>query len=197
VAASAPGPDRKATPSDEELVSRVLSGDRDRFGALVERYQARLYRHAFAMVMDDDTAADLVQDAFVKAYGNLSGFHGRASFGTWVFQILRNRCLDHLKEKRRSDQPLEAYHDVAGEDDGTVPSLERLSMRRDLDRAMAAIPENLREAFTLKYVEELSYEEMAEILGASESALRMRVLRAREALRAVLPARTEAGPAGM
>jgi RNA polymerase sigma-70 factor (ECF subfamily) len=172
--------------TDLELVEQVLAGQRERYSVLVRRYQEGLYRHALGMVGDADVAADLVQDAFIRAYSSLTRCRDRAKFGGWLVQILRNRCLDHLKERRRSDLRLEDRPDLPAHDGDPESSLENWSLRDLLERALAQLPEAQREAFLLKHVQELTYEEMAEVAGASVSALRMRVLRARELLRSLL-----------
>lgn len=173
-------------PDDAFLVGRVLAGDADRYAVLVQRYQDTLFRYAVGMVRDGDLAADLVQDAFVKAYTSLETCHDPARFGAWVYRILVNRCKDHLKSRRRHTVPLE--DDTACAPDSDDPALEtdRSDLRRSVERALATLPEAQREAFLLKHVEGRSYEEMAEILGASVSALKMRVMRAREALQGLL-----------
>ncbi len=172
--------------ADRDLVERVLAGEREPYAVLVRRYQQGLYRHALGMVLDGDAAADLVQDAFVKAYANLERCRDRSKFGTWVFRILRNRCLDYLKERRRQDLPLDDHRAFPAVEAGPESELERRSLRDALERALAKLPDAQREAFLLKHVQELSYEEMAEVVDASVSALRMRVLRAREMLQALL-----------
>jgi RNA polymerase sigma-70 factor (ECF subfamily) len=172
--------------SDEELVSVVAAGDSAKYAVLVGRYQERLYRHALGMTFDSDVAADLVQDAFVKAYTSLATCRDPARFGSWVFQILRNGCLDYLKSRRRKDVSLEDQTDLACEAAGPETDLERLTLREELERALGMLPPAQREAFLLKHVHDLSYEEMAEVVDASVSALRMRVLRAREMLQTLL-----------
>jgi RNA polymerase sigma-70 factor (ECF subfamily) len=178
--------DAVETTSDQELVERVLAGERELYGVLVRRYQDGLYRHALGMVQDPDTAADLAQDAFVRAYTSLRRCRDRSKFGGWVFQILRNRCLDHLKERRRRDLRLDERLELQATEGDPESNLERRVLRDTLDRALARLPEAQREAFLLKHVQDLTYEEMAEVAGASVSALRMRVLRARELLRSLL-----------
>ena len=173
-------------PSDAELVERVLAGEREEFAELIRRYQAGLYRHAFGMVGDPDAASDLVQDSFIKAYGSLTRCQEPGRFGSWIFRILRNTCLDYLKNRRRSDVSLEDGAPLATASDDPEGELERADASRAIRSALEALPEAQREAFLLKHVEGLSYEEIAERLGASVSALKMRVKRAREALLAVL-----------
>jgi RNA polymerase sigma-70 factor, ECF subfamily len=171
---------------DHELVRSVLAGETEKYAVLVRRYQGRLYRYALGMVSDGDAAADLVQDAFVRSYENLGRFQDRSTFGTWLFRILRNRCLDYLKEHRRADVPLGEEHAATIPGRMTEFDLERLTLRDVLDRALARLPEAQREAFILKHVHDLTYDEMSEVVGASVSALRMRVMRAREMLQELL-----------
>jgi RNA polymerase sigma-70 factor (ECF subfamily) len=175
-----------AGPGDAELVARVLAGDRERYADLVRRHQDPLLRYAFGMVRDADAAADLVQDAFVKAYASLATCHEPSRFGAWLFRIVRNRCTDYLTEHRRRDVSLDPDAPFASERDDPARDLERTRLRGAVERALGELPEAHREAFLLKHVEGLSYDEMAAMLGDGVSALKMRVLRARESLRASL-----------
>jgi RNA polymerase sigma-70 factor, ECF subfamily len=173
-------------PTDAAVVRRVAAGERDLYALLVTRYQAQLYRHALGMVGDPDAAADLVQDSFLKGYTSLAHCGEPDRFGAWIFRILRNRCLDYLKDRRRQTVPLEEATAFAPGRDGPERQLEQAELRRSLASALAALPAPQREAFLLKHVDGLSYEEMAELLGASVSALKMRVMRAREAMQVLL-----------
>jgi RNA polymerase sigma-70 factor, ECF subfamily len=177
---------RGAELSDAEIVARVLRGDRELYAQLVARYQAVLYRHALGMVASPDAAADLVQDSFVKGYASLDRCHDPARFGAWVFRILRNRALDYLKDRRRKNVSLDQGAAQLPSRDDPAAELERAEMGRAVAEALGSLPAAQREAFLLKHVEGRSYEEMAEMLGGSVSALKMRVMRAREALQAVL-----------
>jgi RNA polymerase sigma-70 factor (ECF subfamily) len=169
------------------VVRRVRRGDRESYRVLVERYQDVLFRHALTMVRERDVAADLVQGTFVHAFAQLDSLRDDASFGGWVYRTCVNRCRDHLKSRRRHDLPLDdAPHEVLAASARTDEPLERRELRRTLDAALASLSDEHREAFVMKHVEERSYEEMAELLGASVSALKMRVHRAREALKSAL-----------
>lgn len=172
--------------NDAEDVRRVLEGDSAHYEVLVRRYQEPMYRHAFGMVGDTDVAADLVQDSLVKAYTRL-GTCDPDRFAAWLFRILRNRCKDYLKSRRRRDVPLldDGPHAAPSSDD-PVRTLERTEMGKVVAEALGRIPESQREAFLLKHVEGRSYEEMADMLDAGISALKMRVMRAREALQEML-----------
>lgn len=182
----AAGTARAAELSDAEVVRRVLAGESELYALLVERHQAVLYRHAVGMVSSPDAAADLVQESLVKGYTSLQSCQDPARFGAWVFRILRNRSLDYLKDRRRKNLSLEdGALEVASPDD-PAGDLDRAEVARAVTAALAALPAPQREAFLLKHVEGYSYEEMAEMLGGSVSALKMRVMRAREALQAML-----------
>jgi RNA polymerase sigma-70 factor (ECF subfamily) len=174
------------TAGDADLVARVLAGERDEYGELVKRHQDALYRHALGMVRSPDAAADLVQDSFVRGFTRLDTCQDPERFGAWVFRILRNLCLDYLKDRRRDVVPLDPEMPYAADGEDAHLLLEREELRRSVSRALAALPDAQREAFLMKHVEDLSYEEMAERTDASVSALKMRVMRAREALHALL-----------
>jgi RNA polymerase sigma-70 factor (ECF subfamily) len=175
-----------ASLDDAAVVTRVVSGDTQMFAVLVSRYQAGLYRHAVAMVLDHDVAADMVQDTFVRAYTRLSTCRKRDRFRAWIFQMLRNRCLDHLKDVRRRNVPLDRALDVEDAAEEPIRRMERARLRGEIAKALDQLPDAQREAFLMHYVEELPYETMADLLGASVSALKMRVLRARDTLAAGL-----------
>jgi RNA polymerase sigma-70 factor, ECF subfamily len=171
-------------PSDAELIRRVLAGDRERYADLVTRYQAALFRHALGMVGDADAAADLTQDSLVKAYTRLDSCHDPDRFGAWVFRILRNRCRDWLKNRRQHTVELRDDAHMAADDPSR--ELEQSQLGQVMKDALGRLPEAQREAFLMKHVQDLSYEEMAERLGTGISALKMRVMRARETLQALL-----------
>ncbi len=173
-------------PSDAELIARILGGESEPYALLVSRYQGMLYRHALGMVLQEDAAADLVQDSFIKAYTSLEQCQDPARFKAWIFRIVSNRCKDYLKNRRRQTVPLEEDTALTSSRDDPEFGLERQELQAAVNRALAALPEAQREAFLLKHVEGHSYEEMAALLDASVSALKMRVLRAREALQAQL-----------
>ena len=182
---------------DEVVIERVLAGDRQQFAQLVQRYQRALYRHAVGMVLDHDVAADMVQDSFIRAYTQLASCRDRSRFRAWIFQTLRNRCLDHLKEARRRNVPLDDADPLLDPADDPAAAVERARLRADLEQALAELQPAQREAFVMHYVEGVPYETMAGLLDASVSALKMRVMRAREVLGTALAGRyvTDSPPA--
>jgi RNA polymerase sigma-70 factor (ECF subfamily) len=167
---------------EARVIERVLAGDINRFAELVNRHQAALYRHAVGMVLDHDVAADMVQDAFVRAYTNLRHCRDREHFRAWLFQTLRNRCLDYLKEARRRNIRLDDAGPILDSAESPADIVERKRLRSRITGALAELPEAQREAFVMHYVDEVPYETMAELLDAKVSALKMRVMRARETL---------------
>ncbi len=174
--------------TDGEVVEAVLAGHTNGFALLVRRHQGMLFRHALSLGLDQEEAADVVQDTLVRAYENLGECREPDRFHVWVGRILRNRCLDHLKSAAsRRNTRLEPH---LPDDQGRHPERdhERTTLKARLDEAMNDLPWDQREAFVLKHVEGHSYEDMARMLGLSVSALKMRVHRARERLKARLEA---------
>lgn len=176
----------RADRPDGDLVARVLAGDAASYEVLVRRHQAPLYRQARGMGLDPDTAEDMVQETFVSAYAGLAGCRDPNRFRAWVFRILRNRCLDHLRDVRRRDVPLEWAAPHGGAEPGDDP---RFGLRHELADALQRLSPLLREAFLLKHEGGYTYDEVAEITDASPSAVKMRVQRARDELRALLESR--------
>jgi RNA polymerase sigma-70 factor (ECF subfamily) len=169
--------------ADQLIISRVLAGHREDFSVLISRYSDPLYRHALGMTGSPDVAEDILQMSFIKAYQHLAEVRGR--FDAWVFRIVANGCKDWLKNIRRTHLSYDEDDQPSGyatpEED-----LDRTELRGDLDHALAALAASLREAFVMKHVEGRSYEEMADLLGTTVGALKMRVHRAREALQVLL-----------
>jgi RNA polymerase sigma-70 factor, ECF subfamily len=169
-------------PEDAALVTQVLNGQKDHYALLVQRHQASLFRHARRFGLDPDTASDMVQDALVRAFESLETCQDRGRFGFWVTRILRNRCLDHLKSaaaQRNTSLP----PDLPANTETPDEHHRRSSLKDQLEEALDTLPPDQREAFLLKHAEGRPYEEMAELAGTSVSAMKMRVHRAREALR--------------
>ena len=181
-----PSPQQEQADADQAVIDRVLAGERNAFGILIQRYSDPLYRHAVGMTGSPDVAEDILQVSFIKAYNHLSEVRGR--FDAWVFRIVANGCKDWLKNIRRTHLSYEEDDQPSGYET-PEEELDRGELRSDLDLALAALPASLREAFVMKHVEGRSYEEMAELLDTTVGALKMRVHRAREALQALLEER--------
>ena len=177
--------------AEEALIARCLLGDSESFRPLVQRYQRVVFSVAFRMLGARADAEDVAQQAFVDAFGALDRFRseGRTNaFSTWIIRIAINRCKDVLKSKKRTEESLDA--DVAGGEamfahDPRDPeaSLAQVRQRHALERALARVPPKYREVLVLKDVEELSYEEIREILALPITTLKIRVVRARAMMR--------------
>jgi RNA polymerase sigma-70 factor (ECF subfamily) len=179
------GPTRVEGESDAALVRRVLAGDPEAYGGLVARYRDRLGRYALHSLGNRADAEDAVQETFVRAYRALERCAQPERFGAWLFQILVNRCRTIGGQRARRERVVGA-NDVALHQAGVADTGERQAWNDAIRWALTRLTPEQREAFLLKHVEELSYEEMAEMTGEGPSALKMRVKRACEALRVLL-----------
>ncbi len=172
-------------PSDAELVRRVRTGDTGAYGALVSRYRDRLGRYAVHMIGDREDAEEALQDSFVRAYRSLARCDDPARFGAWLYGILVNRCRTTGARAARRRRMF--VHDAQALDLAAhADRADRLDWTDAVDRALARLAPDYREAFLLKHVQDLEYEEIAELTGAGVSALKMRVKRAREQLQKYL-----------
>ena len=177
--------DHRGSDDEAKLIARSLKQDPDAFGQLVERYATIIVNLAYRMVGDRTEAEDLAQETFVAAFKALPRFRAESKFSTWLYRIAANKCKDWLRAKR----PGQGIHDVDVDEvleDGVVVEertperlLSQQQVAERLDRAIQTLPPLYREAFVLKHVEGLSYEEMQEILGVNGDTLKMRVYKGR------------------
>ena len=170
--------------SDEVLVRRVLAGETKVYARLVERYRDRLGRYAVRMLGNYADAEDALQDTFVRAYKSL-GRCDASRFDKWLFAILVNRCRTYAAQRTRRHTWV-TNDEIALDSAAAVREPEINDWRESIERALEQLPAEQREAFLLKHVEDLSYDEMQQVTGARVPALKMRVLRARDALRRIL-----------
>jgi RNA polymerase sigma-70 factor, ECF subfamily len=170
--------------SDAELVRQVQRGETERYAVLVERYYDVCMRYAFRMLGDRQDAEEVVQDAFVRAHGSLHRYQDRDRFRGWLLRILVNRCRSVLRRQRQATRLFVPY-DSAVDAAATVEFVDPC-WSRAVQRALQQLSPPLREALLLRCVEELPYEEIARTTGASVSAVKMRVMRAREQIRTLL-----------
>ncbi len=186
-----------STMSDEEVIARVLAGDKASFEIVMRRYNQRLFRTARAILRDDLLAEDLVQEAWVRAYQHLGDFAGRASFSTWVLRITVNEGLARLRRGQRYAEQREATG--AGERmdrfSSPAPDPEQQAsaseMRALLEQLIDGLPDANRAVFMLRDVEGMSTAEAAEILSISEDNVKVRLHRARVSLREMLMAHVD------
>ncbi|HET9948248.1 MAG TPA: sigma-70 family RNA polymerase sigma factor [Longimicrobiales bacterium] len=172
--------------TDAQVVRDVLAGDRDAYRLLVRRYADVLHGHALRMSGSADEAADLVQRALVKGFRKLHTCRDPERVGAWLFRILANLCKDHVRSARRREVPVAALADALRARTDPDREVEGAEIRRRIHGALDALTPEQREAFVLKHVEGRSYEEIAAVMDLSVASLKMRVHRAREALRGLL-----------
>ena len=166
-----------ATMTDAMLVRRVLDGDTAAFTTLVDRHAAACTRFAMRMLGNREDAEDATQETFLRAYRSLARYEDRQAFRTWLFQILINRCRTAAVRRERRHRMF-LVDDTAIAAASVRPAVDAGDLRAELKRLIDALDPDQREAFLLKHVEQLSYDEMAAATGVSVSALKMRVKRA-------------------
>jgi RNA polymerase sigma-70 factor, ECF subfamily len=171
--------------TDATLVRRVLDGDSRAFTILVDRHLQPCLRFATRMLGGRHDAEDVTQEALLRAYRALATYDPAGSFRTWLFAILVNRCRTSLLQRSRYVRRVVTDEDamqsaVSGDDAAST------ELRIEIERALALLESDQREAFLLKHVEQLGYDEMAVVTGAGVSALKMRVKRACERLQELL-----------
>jgi RNA polymerase sigma-70 factor (ECF subfamily) len=164
-----------------ETIRAARSGDVRAFATLVDSYYARALRFALHMMGGRPDAEEAVQDAFVRVYRALPTYREEDAFEPWFFRILGNRCRTANARSRRHAQLVE-YGDVPDRPTTTQHD-SAIAWREEIERALQALPVDQREAFLMRHVEALSYEDMSVATGAGVSALKMRVKRACDALR--------------
>jgi RNA polymerase sigma-70 factor, ECF subfamily len=175
---------RPGTSIDPTLPLRAKAGDRQAFAQLVDVMYQRSLRFALHMVGNREDAEEAVQDAFVRVWHNLGRFRDDARFEPWLFRILANRCRS-LMEKRQRHATVIQYGEVP-ERGGPVREGDDRDWTEEIYRVLATLPVEQREAFLLRHVEDMAYEDIAAVTGVGLSALRMRVKRACDVLRARL-----------
>ncbi|MDZ7921725.1 RNA polymerase sigma factor RpoE [Rhodoferax sp.] len=186
------------TPNDADLllVERTLAGDQRAYGLLVLKYQRRIQRLVGRMVRDVDLVEDIAQETFIRAYRALHQFRGDAQFYTWLYRIAVNTAKKFLLELKRNPTMSESFLSSADEDETSGTKYEPTTEETPeselaakeiagvVNAAMDALPEELRQAVTLREIEGLSYEEIALAMDCPIGTVRSRIFRAREAISA-------------
>ncbi|MDA7571383.1 RNA polymerase sigma factor RpoE [Porticoccaceae bacterium] len=185
----------KGEATDQQLVVRVQEGDKRAFDLLVLKYQHKVHAIVGRFVRDTDEVADVVQEAFIKAYRALPKFRGESQFYTWLYRIAVNTAKNYLVSRSRrppgSDVDIDDAEYYSGseylKDLGTPENqLFRDELESVIVKSIAELPEDLRTAVTLREYEGLSYEEIAEIMECPVGTVRSRIFRARESIDAVV-----------
>lgn len=177
---------------DQELVERAQRGDKRAFELLVTKYQRKLARLLSRMVRDPAEIEDITQESFIKAYRALPQFRGDSAFYTWLYRIAVNTAKNYLVARGRraptttefSSEEAEGFEDAELLRDIATPDaeLQTKQIANAVNKAVEALPEELRTAITLREIEGLSYEEIAQMMDCPIGTVRSRIFRAREAI---------------
>ncbi len=192
-----PPPTEERVDPDRDLIDRVKKKQTGAFEQLVRKYQDRVYNLSFRFLREREIAEEVAQDVFVSIYKHIDGFKGEAKFSTWLFRVVANHCHNKSKYLRRRRHKLQDSIDVPIETedgerkrelaDDPLLSPEELSTRRNMNEAIqdaiSHLDEDHRVIVLLRDVEDLSYEEIGEILGLPEGTVKSRLHRARNELR--------------
>jgi len=182
--------------ADAALMLRVKRGDREAFEALVEKYKQPVMNLVFRTLRDATEAEDLTQHVFLQVYKSAERYEVSAKFSTWIFTIARNLTLNEIR--RRTRHPADSLDATSAEDDQPIIQVEdrkhfaapdavlHAELQAKIDEAITGLPEKQRMALLMCREEELSYEDMAKVLGCSLSATKSLIHRARETLKSVL-----------
>jgi RNA polymerase sigma-70 factor, ECF subfamily len=193
-------------PDERKLVEAARRGDAEAFEQLVKKHQRKAYAVALGMVHDPDEARDICQDAFLKAHKNLAGFEGDAQFFTWLYRIIANLCIDHLRKRRgeRMEFDETIASDDAADDSGIAPrrlgfdpgrALADKELRQHIHSALDKLTGPHRAVLIMREVEGLSYKEMADVMNCSIGTIMSRLFHARKKMQALLLEFRSAEPA--
>lgn len=165
---------------DEQLVAQVRSGDRQALDTLLRRHHDRLYAICRRIAGNDADAADATQDALIAIVRRLDSFDGRSKFSTWSYRVATNACLDELRRRKRRPEPsdLEERDVEAAPDDFTA----RLALSDEISNALDSIPEDFRLPVVMRDIDDLDYQDIADLLGVPIGTVKSRISRGRAML---------------
>ena len=177
------------------IIKQVLEGDVNAFEGLVKEYEKNVYNLALRMTGDPEDAADMAQDAFIKAYSSLSSFRGDSKFSVWLFRIVSNLCLDFLRSRKRrptvslsveNDEGEDMEFEIADESQSPETLLEQKLTREAVRCGLDSLPPEQRQILLLREIQGLSSEEIAQVLELESGTVKSRIFRARKRLSAFL-----------
>lgn len=175
---------------EKVLIGQILAGDQDAFGQLVQAYQKPVYNLCLRMVSNPADAEDLAQEAFVKAWRGLRFYKHEAAFSTWLYRLTSNVCIDFLRKQKKTISLTveEDAPELEIMDENPLPEEQVLHREKQkaVEDAMAQLEEEYRLALTLRVVDDLTYEQIAEVLDIKVGTVKSRIARARERMRKIL-----------
>lgn len=173
-------------------IKQVLKGDQDAFAEVIEIYKDKVFQICFRMLGNRHEAEDISQEAFIRAYVNIHTFNQKRKFSTWLYRIATNLCIDRIRKKKpdyyldaevRGTEGLTMYSQVAAEGQLPEEEIEEMELQAEIQRQILKLPDKYRSVIVLKYIEELSLQEISEILDLPLGTVKTRIHRGREALR--------------
>jgi RNA polymerase sigma-70 factor, ECF subfamily len=179
--------------SDEDIARIVQSGDSEAFGELVTRYEVKLKRYARKFLSREEDAEDLVQEVFIKAYTNIQSYDSTFRFSPWIYRIAHNTFVNELRKKRRYSTgifdadvllPL-----LPAKETTDAPAIDS-EIRREIDQVLETLPPKYREVIVLYYFEDVSYQEISDILQIPVTTVGVRMTRARAKLHEALKSKS-------
>ncbi len=187
---SIPGAMATAVEQDDvQLVTASRGGDQDAFSLLVQRYQRRVFNLIFRMLQDYEEASETTQEAFLAAWQGLPAFRGEARFSTWLYRIAYNCALKQLEVRKREralQQALQVEQELEGADDNDLQKnahLEQLDNQEMLQAQLSQLPAKYRIVLVLRHLQDMTYEEMAEVLTMPIGTIKTHLFRARNLLK--------------
>jgi RNA polymerase sigma-70 factor, ECF subfamily len=173
-------------------IEQVLKGNQNAYSDIVDLYQHKLYQICYRMLGNKQEAEDITQEAFIRAYINLHTFDQKRKFSTWIYRIATNLCIDRIRKKKpdyyldaevAGTEGLDMYSQIAIDEALPEEQLEKMELQDRIQYEISRLPEKYRSVIVLKYIEELSLQEISEILDMPLGTVKTRIHRGREALR--------------
>lgn len=185
--------------TEQELISKCKSGDRDAFNVLMEKYQKQVFNIAYGMLSDYEDASDAAQEVFIKIYKSIASFKGESSFVTWMYRICSNVCNDILRKRQRrgisvsldSEDEKDSNLQIPSEAPTPEETVEMNERQKAVREAINNLPTEYREIIIYSDMQQLSYDEIALILKCPKGTVKSRLNRARNALRKKLSSKRE------
>lgn len=177
---------------DIELVQKTLKGEKKAFEMIIQKYQSPLVNYIGRMVKENELARDITQEVFIKAYSSLHSYRQEYKFKTWLFKIASNSVIDYWRKKRIDAFSIDQQYNLDGDsvpfqipsnDPSVVKTVELHEARERIEEVLDKLPASLKELFIWRHINDLSYEEMAEIKGIPVGTIKNRVFQAKEMLR--------------
>jgi len=180
---------------EQRLVKQALAGDRQAFAEIVELYKNKIFQVAYRMLGNRTEAEDISQETFLRVYANLARYDQNHKFSTWIYRIATNLCIDRLRKKQatfsldqeiNSGEGLDMYSQIADKNKGPEQEVMTLELQNEVQQAIDQLPIKYKSIMVLRYIEDLSLQEISEIIDLPVTTIKTRIHRGREALKKLL-----------